>query len=112
MGLVVALLLAGCFAKADTPVYTIAQRGTDGDKKAFCSDFDMTEAQVEDFFRRSTVISFKTLHDQYDYLPCYVSGSAIINDKTCDWEVRAGGIGIKSCDNIIEYHVCEDCLPQ
>ena len=54
----------------------------------------MTAAQVSAFFNRARLIDASVLHDSFDWLPCYVRGTAVWEDQPATWEIRAGGTGV------------------
>lgn len=58
-----------------------------------CSGFLLTEKQIRDFFQYASYIKEPTPSPYYQKLPCYSSGTAIINKQTYQWVIHAGGIG-------------------
>jgi len=80
---------------------------------AFCKEFKLNEQQVKVFFNKSKIIDAKTMHDKYDYLPCYVYGTLQYNNVSCNWEIRAGGTGFIQCpakEYIFGCDVCDELL--
>lgn len=58
-----------------------------------CKGFILSRQQVQDFFVYARHVK-DTRSDQSDtILPCYVSGTAIINKYPYHWIIRSGGIG-------------------
>ncbi|MBI3560597.1 MAG: hypothetical protein HY080_02625 [Gammaproteobacteria bacterium] len=58
-----------------------------------CQGFILTEKQIHDFFVYASYIKDTNPSPYYDRLPCYSSGTALINDRKYQWIIRAGGIG-------------------
>lgn len=58
-----------------------------------CKGFLLSEQQVRAFFVHANYVKDTAPENRYDILPCYSSGTAIINDAPYDWVIRAGGIG-------------------
>ena len=84
-------------------------RGTDVEG-AFCADFDLDSSAAADFFASANVIDAADMHDHYDYLPCYVRGTA--KDKASDvvWEIRAGGTAtVQAPNGAIIFLGCRKC---
>jgi len=59
--------------------------------------------------KHNRLITAKTMHDKYDYLPCYVKGTSRIKDKKCNWEIRAGGTVEISCSDTNYTLACDKC---
>lgn len=101
----VAILLGGCGSPA--PVQNaqglaitrikVEQRGKNEDNRpnmmGICKGFLLTENQVREFFDSSSFLREAEPSARYNILPCYSSGSALINDKPYQWVIRAGGVG-------------------
>lgn len=78
-------------------------------KSCTTSDVDLNPAQVAAFFKRSKVIGYKTLIDNYPIAPCYIMGTLKYKGKLCDWEILAGATGSISCDGQEWYFACDAC---
>lgn len=63
-----------------------------------CKEFTMSKDSVSKFFSQSKTISQIELHNQYDILPCYSTGTLTFNSKLYNWRIRAGGTGVLSTD--------------
>ena len=110
--LTIILFLFSCSTSGDGDplvIQSIDKRGTDGNNAEFCSDFILTLEQVKWFFNKARKVSVQEIHDEYDYLPCYIKGTAKTNGQMCEWEIRAGGTGSLSCENRYSYYACDDC---
>jgi hypothetical protein len=117
---VMTLLSGGCTAPVpvlvpDTPTLAIAaikvqQRGKNEDNRpnmmGICKGFLLTETQVRDFFNYSAFIKEPESPSRHEILPCYSSGTAMINDKLYHWVIRAGGIGEFHNDNDRFTKIC------
>ena len=91
----------------------VVQGNKSEEEDAFCKNFSLNEQQAHMFFKKSKIIDAKTMHDNYDYLPCYVYGTLGYNNETCNWEIRAGGTGLIQCpgqDYIIACDSCDELL--
>ena len=72
---------------------TVAERGAD-EAGSFCEDFELKPAEVTSFLRKARIVDARTIHDNYDRLPCYVRGKANWpKHGEVAWEIRAGGTG-------------------
>ncbi len=49
----------------------VTTAGTD-ETGSFCQKFILTNNQAVEFFAKAHLIFSKTMHDKYDYLPCYI----------------------------------------
>ncbi|MET1257602.1 hypothetical protein [Aliikangiella maris] len=110
--LVYLFILTSCSApnKLNTVnIDEISSYGTDANQAEFCSDFQLNKEQANSFFQKAKQVSFKKLHDQFDYLPCFVRGKATIKNESCDWEIRAGGTGELICGSKVQYWACDNC---
>ena len=73
------------------------------------SDVDLSHSQASNFFMRAKRVDKKTLHDHYNYAPCYIEGTLKYKRKPCDWEIRAGATGHITCGKVTEYFACDSC---
>ena len=60
-------------------------------KSANCAGFNVTNQSARNFFTRAKRISAAELHDLYDYGPCFVAGSLVVDSETWRWELGSGG---------------------
>lgn len=58
-----------------------------------CKGFLLSKSQITSFFVYSYPVKDSSTAKKSSILPCYVSGTAIINDLPYTWKIRAGGIG-------------------
>lgn len=76
----------------------------------FCKDFTLTTDQVGQYFKQAREVTFKQLHDEYDYLPCFVKGTLLRQALACEFEIRAGATAELNCNNDKPYfYVCTTC---
>jgi len=114
------LYISGCFTLHSADLYRFTGNeeikilGFASDKKgAFCEDFRLTTEQVRTFFKKAKKITSFEVHNEFQWLPCYVYGSIIDNGQKYEWEIRLIGIcklvtptgeivwlGCKNCDEI------------
>lgn len=108
------LLLLSCDAHSDNPlrVTEITEIGTEGPSGDFCADFVPTKKQAQAYFDRASVVTQKTVHDDYDVLPCFVRGRGTLGSQRCEWEINAGGTGHVNCAQQSYLTACKDCLPR
>ncbi|WP_188151072.1 hypothetical protein [Teredinibacter waterburyi] len=92
-------------------VGNIVNTGNDGATSEFCSDFSLTKEQAQDFFKNAEQVTARDIHDNYSFLPCFVTGEGYLNEQKCEWKIRAGGTGSIECEDISILMACEDCLP-
>ncbi|MDH5545400.1 MAG: hypothetical protein OEZ43_07400 [Gammaproteobacteria bacterium] len=107
------LLVASCTQSLDTnnriAVVSVDQAGTDENKAEFCSDFNLSKADAQSYFDKAEVISAETMHDEFEFLPCFVRGKCQLNDKSCQWEIRAGGVAHVDFGEKTEIYGCNSC---
>jgi len=73
------------------------------------SDVDLTNADAQLFFQaRSKLVTHKTLHDYYEWSPCYATGSLIYIRRFCEWKIYASAIGSIRCGSHVWYFACDD----
>jgi len=60
----------------------VTNSGGDEDN-SFCKKFNLNNKQAALFFEKNFVITTKVMHDKYDYLPCFVEGTSLINKSPC-----------------------------
>jgi hypothetical protein len=61
--------------------------------RSVCSDFQLTKEQVLTYYRESRPSTEAEIHDSFNILPCYSSGSILIDGEQFQWIIRAGGVG-------------------
>lgn len=107
MALIAAFITAGCSNqnRSITEDYSnikIMKQGQSLDDDEVianaCKEFILNKDSVTQFFRQSKTISQIELHNQYDILPCYSTGTLTFNSKLYNWRIRAGGTGVLSTD--------------
>ena len=110
---VIATLCVSCtHVRNDFDNASISKIGKDS-PTSFCQYFSLTPREVEVFLNASKIIDQKTLHDKYDFLPCYVNGEIDITNgekSRCSFSIRAGGTAELRCengDNLI--YACDTC---
>ena len=103
--LLLIFLLTGC----SPPIEGVSREGltiadikidfkgaTDKDQKIItnvCKGFLMSKSQVRDFFVHSAFVKDTSPDNRYGILPCYASGTALINGHSFKWLIRSGGVG-------------------
>lgn len=105
------LTLFGCAASQDpfTEV-RITEQGFDQGGE-FCKDFGPTTFEIEEFFSKAQVKKSREIHDDFDYLPCYIRGLAMHKQEKVSWEIRAGGTATVAYPNGSQIELgCIDCF--
>ena len=93
----------------DTIIKIIEKGVNETDKsKEICTGFNLTEQEVKQFFKQSEIISFKRIHDSYNWLPCYVRGTYAKEGKIFEWDINAGGFAILKSSDSTTYLGCEE----
>ena len=83
--------------------------GTD-QAHSFCADFRLTEAQATSALHEARTITKGNYLDRFDWLPCFVRGTARASGKTVEWEFRAGGNGtLTYADGHRVFLGCDGC---
>jgi hypothetical protein len=74
---------------------TITERGVDRNEHSasICLGFDLSQAEATRFLQRALIVTRYELHDSYNFLPCFVRGTADFDGRPASWEIRAGGTG-------------------
>ena len=120
------ILLNGCGSLSQKPIvegdteskFTVLSALSRSDSaESFCFDFNLTLPQAEDFFSRGEEINASIMHDQYDWLACYVEGrlnNMALSANNCTYVIQAGGTATIECDADQTYiwacNNCEDLL--
>lgn len=77
---------------------------------AFCADFLLSNRAAALSLEQSARVTQEQYLQQFDFLPCYVQGTARLDDAPVTWEMRAGGNGtITTADGEVLYLGCESC---
>ena len=106
------LVLAGCTDLHNTPdLESIVISSFQSQEPESCrsSDVPLDPSRVQAFFQRASKIDSRTLHDRYEWAPCYLEGSLKHNGQVCMWQVRAGATGVVQCPSAEQYFTCEEC---
>lgn len=105
-------LLSACSStvqKNKFSVLSVERAGVDGAEGAFCSAFKLSITESQKYFNQAKIISFKQLHDDYSFLPCFVTGKGQLAELECSWEIRAGGTGEIICGEKVYLYGCANC---
>lgn len=98
----------GIQTKYITDVY-VEDFGSDDMERCRPSDVDLSNHEAKEFFLRANEVSYKVIHDHYNYAPCYIEGTLKYKSSVCEWEIRAGATGYIRCANDIKYFACDTC---
>ncbi len=91
----------------------VTTRGSD-EPNSLCQNFKLTNQEALTFFAKATEINARELHDQYDYLPCYVNGTIAFKDSSstlhsCTFSIRGGGTADLECNKEFKLYACKTC---
>lgn len=104
------VILAGCAAcAADIGGIAISGFHSEEPERCRARDVMLDGRQVASFFKRAEPIDGRTLHDEYEWAPCYLEGTLKYHGKTCTWRVRAGATGEIECPATEQYFGCKSC---
>jgi hypothetical protein len=73
------------------------------------SDVPLGNARAAEFFRRAKLVDARTLHDHYDYAPCFVEGTLKYRSAPCEWRIRTAATGSIRCGEQERLFACDDC---
>jgi len=77
---------------------------------AFCADFLLSNRQAAQALQQSRRVTPEQYLQQFDFLPCYVRGTARLAGDPVRWELRAGGNGtITAADGRVIAIGCPRC---
>jgi len=79
------------------------------DKNCRPSDVNLNHFEAKQFFVRAKQVTFKIIHDYYDWAPCYIEGSMRYKKTACVWQIRAGATGHIKCGEETWYYACDTC---
>jgi hypothetical protein len=71
-----------------------------------CKGFLLSKHEVQDFFVYADHVNLSKSNDSYDRLPCYASGTALINNQPYHWVIRSGGVGLFTNKNHRFMKIC------
>jgi len=110
--LVACLQLAACGRAASVEKvdgFRVTSTGHD-DGGDFCADFKLSAEQAALFFARARPSSASELHEDSNYLPCWVRGTAANEAGRSQWEIRAGGTArLMLPDGTVQLFACTSC---
>ena len=87
----------------------MADFGSDDMGSCKPADVDLNNDEAKNFFLRARNVEYKIIHDHYNFAPCYIEGTLIMEGKVCEWQIRAGATGHIQCGNKTEHYVCDSC---
>lgn len=109
---VLSLFSIGCRSSEPTSKLIITGHGSDR-PDAICQAFRLTAEQAAQFFQKARPITARQMHDDYEYLPCWVQGKTTGPQGISLWKIRPIGIaevtlpnqtrtllGCKNCDDL------------
>lgn len=105
------VILAGCAASPpDIDEVSISNFRSGEPERCRPRDVALDEGEIASFFKRAEPIDGRTLHDEYDWAPCYLEGTLKYRGKACIWRVRAGATGEIECPTTALYFFgCKAC---
>ena len=110
LALSVMLLLGAPAAALDGLRDVHVQRVGADEPNAFCADFLLSNRQAAAALQQAARITREQYLQQFEFLPCYVRGTAELGGDPVAWEMRAGGNGtIMNADGKVIYLGCAEC---
>jgi len=82
---------------------------SDVGERCTTADIPLSDEQAHIFFSRSRAVTSRTVHDDYDLLPCYLVGVMQFRGKPARWQLHLGGVAIIVQGQRTRYFVCDDC---
>lgn len=110
LALSVMLLLGAPAAALDGLRDVHVQRVGADEPNAFCAGFLLSNGQAARALQQSVQITREQYLQRFQFLPCYVQGTAQLGADPVAWEIRAGGNGtIMTADGKVVHLGCAEC---
>jgi hypothetical protein len=108
MGLT-ACVSSGQFAKDRITKIYVAD--VEGDPQILCDagEVSLGHAESVSFFKRATVIDYRSFDDNYPYTTCRVLGTLQYDGKPCNWWISVAGTAVVTCNGHETYFACDTC---
>jgi hypothetical protein len=100
---------SGQFAKTRISNIYVADFKSDDQSLCDAMDVPIEHAEAVAFFKRATVIDYKSYDDNYPYALCRVVGTLQYDGKPCNWEITPVATGVVTCNGHETYFACENC---
>ncbi|MDX1387261.1 MAG: hypothetical protein R3257_06690 [bacterium] len=71
----------------------IEEQHQDKPTSDICKDFTMDKKQVRDFLNKAVAITKRQRHDEYSWLPCFVTATALKDGQTIQVKIWAAILG-------------------
>ena len=96
---------------AKDAVVEITELGANTSDKAWklCKNFSLSRSQVISFFEHAEVMPFEKIHNEFEWLPCYVRGTLTEEGMSFIWEISAGGTAVVEFNDQTSYLGCKSC---
>ena len=105
------ICLQGCATGPSLgPAHKVAITGSGGERPndPECRGFNMPLKEAKRFLSRAKIITPYELHDSYDWLPCYVTGTAEFRGLPATWLIRLGGTGSITILGEFTYSIADE----
>lgn len=103
--------LQGCVAGPSLgPAQKVVITGSGGERPddPGCRGFKLSLQQAKRFLNHAKIITPYELHDSYEWLPCYVTGTAEFRGLPAAWRIRLGGTGSITILDEFTYSIADD----
>jgi hypothetical protein len=70
-------------------------------------EFSLTARQARAFLRRAVIITPFEEHDNFNWSPCFVSGTATFRGHAATWTIRELGTGRITFYEAFTYHIAD-----
>jgi hypothetical protein len=106
--LLTALLLFTCQKASKVPRFVITGHGSD--KPDPICKADLTTTDIKEFFDKAKPITAQTMHDDYNYMSCWVEGKTITPSGTATWKIHPIGVAeVTLPDHTQQLLGCNTC---
>ena len=111
LGAICIASLAPISQAAGTQYANFVVQGFHSDIPSACiaADIQFSPSDAKRFFVRSRLVSSRTVHDDYDLIPCYLEGAMSFKGRPAQWRIHLGGVATIVQDGRTQYYVCDAC---
>jgi hypothetical protein len=111
LALFLAAWLQGCASGPSLgPAQKVVITGRGGEKPddAGCRNFQVSLRDAKRFLNHAHIVTPSDLNDDYDWFPCYVTGTAEFRGSPAEWRIRPGGTGSITFWNEFTFSIADE----
>ena len=110
-GVIATALSASIVHAAEPEFANLVVRRFHSDVPSACvaADIQLSPSDAKRFFVRSRAVSSRTVHDDYDLIPCYLEGGMSFRGRPARWSIHLGGVATIVQAGRTRYYVCDAC---